>query len=159
MADITATKKATALAADTSVDGNDAFLVADAGTATLKRLLWTRILAAIKAAISEKKTKTVTNAGLTAIIYESPVAIRIKISGTTTGSLGTSTAYASFGQIATTGLKPVVKKISPRTGWEATLRVNAEDNKVQVGYTVQNGAAANIPSGTALYVDETIMIV
>ena len=159
MANATAVKKATALATDTSVDNNDAFLVADAGTAVLKRLMWSRILGTIKSSLITATSKTVENSGLTAIIYESEIAIRIKIFGTTTGVLGTSDAYAGFGTVAHTALKPAVKRVVPRSGWVGTLRVNAEDNKIQFGYTAKNGSAANIPTGTQINIDETIMLV
>lgn len=159
MADATAVKKATDLATDTSVDNNDAFLVADAGKAKLKRLMWSRILTAIKRDLIAATSKTVTNSGLTAIIYESEVAIRVKIFGTTTGSLGTSAAYASFGTISHTNLKPAIKRIVPLAGWVATMRINAEDGKIQVGYTTKNGSATNIPTGTQINIDETIMLV
>mgnify|MGYP004529229045 CR=1 FL=1 len=159
MADATAVKKATALAADTSVDSNDMFLVADAGTAELKRLSWARVLAKIKSELITADLKTVTNSGLSTAIYESEVAIRIRISGTTTGVLATSAGYISLGTIKHTSLRSVLKKVIPRTGWVATFRVNAESGKVELGYTVQNGSATNVPSGTTITIDETIMIV
>ena len=159
MADVTAVKKATALAADTSVDNNDAFLVADAGTAVLKRLTWSRILAAVKSALITADLKTVTNSGLSTAIYESEGAIRIRISGTTTGILATSAGYVSLGTISHTGLRSVLKKVIPRAGWVATFRVNAESGKIELGYTAQNGSATNVPSGTTITIDETIMIV
>lgn len=159
MADVTAVKKATALAADTSVDNNDAFLVADAGTAVLKRLTWSRILAAIKSELITADLKTVTVSGMSTAIYESEVAVRIRISGTTTRTLETSAGYVSLGTISHTGLRSVVKKIIPRAEWVATFRVNAESRKIELGYTARNGSAANIPSGTAINIDETIMLV
>lgn len=159
MADVAAVKKATALAADTSVDNNDAFLVADAGTAVLKRLTWSRILAAIKNDLITADLKTVANSGLSTAIYESEVAIRIKISGTTTGTLATSAGYVSLGTISHTGLRSVLKKVIPRAGWVATFRVNAERGKIELGYTAQNGSATNIPIGTQINIDETIMLV
>ena len=159
MADATAVKKATALAADTLVESNDMFIVADAGTAELKRLSWSRVLAGIKRDLLSADSKTITNSGLTAIIYESEVAIRIKVYGTTTAALGTSNAYASFGTIAHTALKPVIKRIVPRARWVGTFRVNSEDNKVQFGNTLKDGSATNIPSGMQLNIDETIMLV
>lgn len=159
MADVTAVKKATALAADTSVDNNDAFLVADAGTAVLKRLTWSRILAAIKSALITADLKTVTNSGLSTAIYESEVAIRIRISGSTTVTLATSAGYVSLGTISHTGLRSVLKKVIPRAGWVATLRVNAENGKIELGYTAKNDSAANIPIGTQINIDETIMLV
>lgn len=159
MADVTAVKKATALAADTSVDNNDEFLVADAGTAVLKRLKWSRILAAVKSALITADLKTVTNSGLSTAIYESEVAIRIRISGATTGTLATSAGYVSLGTISHTGLRSVLKKVILRTGWVATFRVNAENGKIELGYTAQNGSAENIPIGTQINIDETIMLV
>ena len=87
------------------------------------------------------------------------MAIRIKVYGTTTAALGTSNAYASFGTIAHTALKPVIKRIVPRAGWVGTFRVNSEDNKVQFGNTLKDGSATNIPSGMQLNIDETIMLV
>lgn len=159
MADVTAVKKATALAADTSVDNNDAFLVADAGTAVLNRLTWSRILAAIKNDLITADLKTVTNSGLSTAIYESEVAIRIRISGATTGTLATSAGYVSLGTISHTGLRSVLKKVIPRAEWVATFRVNAESGKIELGYTAKNGSAANIPTGTQINIDETIMLV
>lgn len=105
------------------------------------------------------KKYTYSNNGLTTTVWESPVAIRIKVSGTTAGALSASAGYANLGTIKTSITK-LIKKICPRTGWIATFRVNPEgNNKIQLGYTVQNGAAADIPANTSINIDETIMIV
>lgn len=105
------------------------------------------------------KKYTYSNNGLSITVWESQSAIRIKISGTTAGTLGTSAGYANLGTIKTSITK-LIKKICPRTGWIATFRVNPEgNNKIQLGYTVQNGAAADIPANTSINIDETIMIV
>lgn len=104
------------------------------------------------------KKYTYSNNGLTTTVWESTVAIRIKVSGTTTGALSASAGYANLGTIKTSITK-LIKKICPRTGWIATFRVNPEgNNKIQLGYTVQNGVAADIPANTSINIDETIMI-
>ena len=104
------------------------------------------------------KKYTYSNNGLTTTVWESTVAIRIKVFGTTTGALSASAGYANLGTIKTSITK-LIKKICPRTGWIATFRVNPEgNNKIQLGYTVQNGVAADIPANTSINIDETIMI-
>ena len=103
------------------------------------------------------KKYTYTNNGITTTVWESPLMIRIKATGNTTVTLGTSSNYAYLGSVKATGMTPCVKKVA-FNNYIGVLRVNSEDAKIQLGYTIKQGASANIPANTSINIDETIMI-
>ena len=108
--------------------------------------------------ISAPKKYTYTNNGITTTVWESALMIRIKSTGTTTATLGTSSNYAYLGSVKATGMTPCIKKVA-FNNYIGVLRVNSEDAKIQLGYTLKQGASTNIPAGTSIYIDETILLV
>lgn len=85
--------------------------------------------------------------------------IRIKMSGTATAILATSNGYLSFGGIKATGMTPAIKKIWIQSNYEVSLRLNASKGKIELGYSVKNGTMVDIPSGIAINIDETFLLV
>ena len=159
MADSVSTKKITDLTEKVSLSDTDILLVGNEGNATLRKVKWSTLVAAVTKAIIGANVYTYTNNGVSITVYESAAAIRIKASGTTTGKISTSAGYVTYGTVKRKEIKQAVKKIVPSRGWTATLRVNVEDNKIQLGYTAKNGEWADIQSGIAINIDETILFV
>ena len=100
-----------------------------------------------------------TSNGITTTVWESPLAIRVKSTGTTTADLGTKAAFAYLGSVKATAMTTLVKKIWIAANYICSFRVNAESAKIQFGYTAKDGTAVNFPKGTSIYIDETIMLV
>lgn len=97
--------------------------------------------------------------GISITVWESPLMIRIKMSGTATAILATSNGYLSFGGIKATGMTPAIKKIWIQSNYEVSLRLNASKGKIELGYSVKNGTMVDIPSGIAINIDETFLLV
>lgn len=97
--------------------------------------------------------------GISITVWESPLMIRIKMSGTATAILATSNGYLSFGGIKATGMTPAIKKIWIQNNYEVSFRVNATSGKIELGYSAKNGAMVDIPSGIAINIDETFLLV
>ena len=97
--------------------------------------------------------------GISITVWESPLMIRIKMSGTTTAILATSNGYLSFGDIKATGMTPAIKKIWIQNNYEVSFRVNATSGKIELGYSAKNGRMVDIPSGIAINIDETFLLV
>ena len=97
--------------------------------------------------------------GISITVWESPLMIRIKMSGTTTAILATSNGYLSFGGIKATGMTPAIKKIWIQNNYEVSFRVNATSGKIELGYSAKNGRMGDIPSGIAINIDETFLLV
>lgn len=100
---------------------------------------------------------TYTRGTVTITVWESPIAIRIKMTGKTSAAWGTKSGYVQTGSVMATDMTAVVKKVAVTSSHIATLRVNASSGKIEVGYSKNGTTAENIPEDTAIMLDETIM--
>lgn len=128
------------------------------GVGTFSEDVKTKSGASLKT-LTPPKEYTYTTSGISVTVWESPLMIRIKTSGSPTGELATKSAYLTIASLKATTMTPVIKKIWVQTNYEVSLRVNAKKGKIEIGYSVKNGTSANIPSGTSINIDETFLLV
>lgn len=105
------------------------------------------------------KKYTYTFSGVSVTVWESQLIVRIKVTGATEAELATKSGYISIASLKATGMTPAVKKIWVQTNYEVSLRLNASKGKIEIGYSAKNGTSANIPSGTAISIDETFLLI
>ena len=105
------------------------------------------------------KKYTYTTSGITVAVWESPLIVRVKVTGATEAELATKSGYVSIASLKATSMTPVVKKIWVQTNYEVSLRLNASKGKIEIGYSAKSGTSANIPSGTAISIDETFLLI
>ena len=105
------------------------------------------------------KKYTYTTSGITVTVWESPLVVRVKVTGATEAELATKSGYISIASLKATGMTPAVKKIWVQTNYEVSLRLNASKGKIELGYSAKNGTMVDIPSGIAINIDETFLLV
>lgn len=105
------------------------------------------------------KKYTYTTSGITVTVWESPLIVRVKVTGATEAELATKSGYISIGSVKATGMTPAIKKIWVQSNYEVSFRVNASSGKIELGYSIKNGTMVDIPSGTSINIDETFLLV
>ncbi len=128
------------------------------GVGTFSEDVKTKSGASLKT-LDPAKKYTYTTSGITVTVWESPLMIRIKISGSTATELATKDGYVSIGSVKATGMTPAIKKIWVQSNYEVSFRVNASSGKIELGYSAKNGTMVDIPSGTTINIDETFLLV
>lgn len=128
------------------------------GVGTFSEDVKTKSGASLKT-LDPPKKYTYTISGVSVTVWESPLLVRIKVTGATEAELATKSGYISIASLKATGMTPAVKKIWVQTNYEVSLRLNASKGKIEIGYSAKNGTSANIPSGTAISIDETFLLV
>ena len=141
---------------DSDSDTNESTITG--GVATFSDVK-TKSGASLKNLDPPKEYTYTTYSGIAVTVWESPLFVRIKASGKTAQELATKSGYVSIGSIKATSMTPVIKKIWVQANYEVSFRVNASSGKIEIGYSSKQGTSANIPSGTTISIDETIMLV
>ena len=168
MAETVNVKKITALPADTSVVDNDLFVVGDASGDTLKKMTFARLVLGMFSkltASAQSGTLATTTEGITLSwkLIPSIGLLRIIIGGTTSAEISTASAYYTIGTVSAVAsiiATRQLKYVSYGARYRGQLNITTS-GAVQLGYSrsEEDNAAANIPSGQSIYINETFLII